>query len=50
MAGAGFFISEIGGFKAAMAPLMGHWVYGGLLGMIAGGSTCINCSAEQRLA
>ena len=36
MAGAGFFMSEIGGIKAAMAALMGHWVYGALLGGIAG--------------
>jgi len=36
MAGAGFFMSEIGGIKAAIAALMGHWVYGGLLGGIAG--------------
>jgi hypothetical protein len=37
MAGAGFFMSEIGGMKAAVAALMGHIVYGGLLGVIAGG-------------
>lgn len=36
MAGAGFFSSEIGGAKAAMAALMGHLVYGALLGYIAG--------------
>jgi len=36
MAGAGFFMSEIGGLKAMMAALMGHLVYGGLLGVIAG--------------
>jgi len=36
MAGAGFFMSEIGGLKAVMAALMGHLVYGGLLGVIAG--------------
>lgn len=36
MAGAGFFMSEIGGIKAAIAALIGHWVYGGLLGGIAG--------------
>ncbi|MDP3334297.1 MAG: hypothetical protein Q8S55_20270 [Methylococcaceae bacterium] len=35
MAGAGFFMSEIGGLKAVMAALMGHLVYGGLLGVIA---------------
>ncbi|PKM38493.1 MAG: hypothetical protein CVV06_00200 [Gammaproteobacteria bacterium HGW-Gammaproteobacteria-10] len=44
MAGAGFFMSEIGGFKAAMAALMGHWVYGGLLGAIAGKVACADCS------
>lgn len=37
MAGAGFFMSEIGGMKAAVAALMGHIVYGALLGVIAGG-------------
>ena len=36
MAGAGFFSSEIGGTKAAAAALMGHLVYGALLGYIAG--------------
>ena len=36
MAGAGFFSSEIGGAKAVMAALMGHLVYGALLGAIAG--------------
>lgn len=39
MAGAGFFMSEIGGMKAVMAALMGHVVYGALLGAIAGGVT-----------
>ena len=36
MAGAGFFSSEIGGLKAVFAALMGHLVYGALLGSIAG--------------
>jgi hypothetical protein len=36
MAGAGFFSSEIGGAKAVFAALMGHVVYGALLGYIAG--------------
>jgi uncharacterized membrane protein YagU involved in acid resistance len=36
MTGAGFFMSEIGGIKAAMAALVGHWVYGALLGGIVG--------------
>ncbi|MBE0437204.1 MAG: hypothetical protein IBX56_15535 [Methylomicrobium sp.] len=47
MAGAGFFMSEIGGIKAAMAALMGHWVYGGLLGAIVGKEACSHCSTEQ---
>jgi hypothetical protein len=34
MAGAGFFSSGIGGAKAVMAALMGHLVYGALLGSI----------------
>ena len=36
MAGAGFMMSNIGGMMAVMAALMGHLVYGGLLGAIAG--------------
>jgi len=49
MAGAGFFMSEIGGMKAVMAALMGHLVYGGLLGVIAGrADSC--CSAHRSLA
>jgi uncharacterized membrane protein YagU involved in acid resistance len=36
MARAGFFSSEIGGVKAVFAALMGHLVYGALLGYIAG--------------
>jgi len=36
MAGAGFLLSNIGGMIAVMAALMGHLVYGGLLGAIAG--------------
>lgn len=49
MAGAGFFMSEIGGIKAAMAALMGHWVYGGLLGAIAGREACSHCSTQPHL-
>lgn len=49
MAGAGFFMSEIGGVKAVMAALMGHLVYGGLLGVIAGkADSC--CSVDRSLA
>lgn len=46
MAGAGFFMSEIGGMKAVMAALMGHLVYGGLLGVIAGRAD--NCCGTHR--
>ncbi|MDT8407920.1 MAG: hypothetical protein RQ715_11800 [Methylococcales bacterium] len=46
MAGAGFFMSEIGGMKAVMAALMGHLVYGGLLGVIAGKADGC-CSADR---
>lgn len=49
MAGAGFFMSEIGGMKAVMAALMGHLVYGGLLGVITGRAD-ICCSAHPNLA
>lgn len=49
MAGAGFFMSEIGGMKAVMAALMGHLVYGGLLGVITGkADNC--CSVDRSLA
>jgi len=37
MAGAGFLMANIGGMMAVVASLMGHLVYGGLLGAIAGG-------------
>ena len=36
MAGNGFFSSASGGAKAVAVALMGHVVYGGLLGVIAG--------------
>jgi uncharacterized protein DUF6789 len=36
MIGAGVFSSQIGGMTAAMASLLGHLVYGALLGAIAG--------------
>ena len=35
-AGAGFFSSQIGGAKAVLAALLGHLVYGALLGSIGG--------------
>jgi uncharacterized membrane protein YagU involved in acid resistance len=37
MAGKGFWSSNIGGIKAVVAAFIGHMVYGGLLGAIAGG-------------
>jgi hypothetical protein len=49
MAGAGFFMSAIGGIKAAMAALLGHWVYGLMLGAIAGGSSCQHCHSHASL-
>lgn len=36
MMGGGFFSSEMGGMMAAVGSLIGHLVYGGLLGMISG--------------
>ncbi len=36
LAGAGFLMANIGGMMALVAALMGHIVYGGLLGAIAG--------------
>jgi len=37
MAGAGVLMSNIGGMMAVVASLMGHLVYGGLLGALAAG-------------
>ncbi len=39
MVGAGFLMANIGGMMAVIASLMGHLVYGGLLGAIAGGGS-----------
>ena len=39
MAGAGFLMSNVGGIMALVTSLMGHLVYGGLLGAIAGDGT-----------
>jgi uncharacterized membrane protein YagU involved in acid resistance len=36
MVGSGFFSSDIGGAKAALAALLGHLVYGALLGFVGG--------------
>jgi len=41
MAGAGFLMANIGGMMAVMASLIGHLVYGGLLGAIAGGGSTV---------
>jgi hypothetical protein len=45
MAGAGFFSAEIGGPTAAVVALMGHLVYGALLGLIGGAAVA---AAPQR--
>lgn len=47
MAGAGFLMSEIGGMKAVVAALMGHLVYGGVLGAVA--SNIGNCCSMNRM-
>jgi len=49
MAGAGFFMSEIGGAKAVMAAFMGHLVYGGLLGVFVGRESS-DCHCDARLS
>ena len=36
MAGIGFFMTEIGGIKVALAALVSYWIYGALLGGVAG--------------
>lgn len=38
MMGGGFFSSNMGGMMAVVGSLVGHLVYGGLLGAIAGGA------------
>lgn len=43
MIGIGFFMTEIGGIKVALAVLIVHWVYGALLGGVAG-----NLHTKQR--
>ena len=48
MVGAGFFSSELGGAKAAFAALMGHLVYGGLLGFIGGPAAAVSQRAVGR--
>lgn len=45
MMGAGLFSSAMGGMMAAMGSLVGHVLYGGLLGTIAGGSDASGTSA-----
>lgn len=37
MMGAGFFSSQMGGMMAAVGSLVGHLIYGGLLGAVASG-------------
>ncbi len=39
MMGGGFFSANMGGMKAVVGSLLGHIVYGGLLGWIAGSAT-----------
>ena len=43
MTGAGVFSSNIGGMKVVMASLMGHIIYGAILGTFTG---CDKCSAD----
>lgn len=45
MMGAGFFSADAGGMIAALASLLGHIVYGGLLGAIAGAPTPVSATA-----
>ncbi len=39
MTGGGFFSAKMGGMKAVIGSLLGHIIYGGLLGWIAGPAT-----------
>ena len=48
MAGAGFFSADIRGMKAIMAALIGHVVYGGTLGAIAGESESPELKLEPK--
>ena len=46
MMGAGFFSSAAGGFTAVVVSLLAHWVYGGLLGGLAGERDVGNLGVE----
>jgi hypothetical protein len=50
MAGAGFFSSEIGGIKAAVAAFLGHLAYGAVFGFIAAGTEAHVPERVQRRA
>jgi uncharacterized membrane protein YagU involved in acid resistance len=53
MMGGGFFSANMGGMKAVIGSLLGHVVYGGLLGWIAGSATrrgAVQQFPEQRAA
>lgn len=48
MTGAGFFSSKMGGMMAVMSSLLGHLVYGALLGWIAG--SAVGQAATERIS
>ena len=50
MMGGGFFSANAGGLMAVMASLVGHAIYGGLLGGIAGAAEGAFAFAEVRTA
>ncbi len=50
MMGGGFFSANAGGMMAVMASLIGHVIYGAILGGIAGGGATVSASARVRTA
>jgi uncharacterized membrane protein YagU involved in acid resistance len=50
MMGGGLFSSEMGGMRAVMAALLGHLVYGAILGAVAGAPPAVSQAGLRRAA
>lgn len=50
MMGGGFFSANAGGMMAVIASLIGHVIYGAILGRIAGVGATVSASARVRTA
>ena len=50
MMGGGLFSSEMGGMRAVMAALLGHLVYGAILGAVAGAPPAVSQTGLRRAA